>query len=246
MKGFFTAAFAALIAGIAVLLFQQFILPKMAGESQRAQVALVGRIPISRDQADSLSEWFTNPKELTSLKSTATPEFHLFEIRNFGTNDLQNLSIEFDAAGDNLSELLFAKMSQPQHVGTSAMPINEENWSDLPFDARNSGFSFQIPLIKRGEFVRVASLGTPVLYPRISVRSKDVEARVGENSQVFDQIDRDPIASLNWLIVPAFILASFLFGIGLSEYFHREALAKIGFDYTEVMKLYQEAMKKNG
>jgi hypothetical protein len=250
VKGFFLAAFASFVGGVLVLLFQTYV--SLEGPKDRPQtVSVTGEtnaIKLTKSDVEKMHGWYLSfPDYLRELHRDDNIELAYYVIENIGKRDIEDFSMDFSSKIDNNPNVfLTAKFSDPvasdEDSDALAFSIRNEpeHWNEITIQDRKS-FHFEIPLLKSYEKIMVISAVLPNNSLKYSIRTKDVKIKNSQSDFLLES-EWEVLKSLGYFAIG---LAIFLFGIGISEYYHREVFRKVGFEYDEMMRLYKESEKKN-
>lgn len=272
MRGFFAAAIASFVGGILVIIVQMYVLQKqpMATVRQIQIATNKDNLSLTAQDVAKFSSYFNSSDSLErAVRKDDNLEISTFIVRNSGTADLSKLTFELNSSPTQYrSAFLAYQATSPRITNPASFPGKAQesiDEADRAFqEALNSSrqvgtgaakfkpdirvegtsLSYKIPLLKIHEETTVTVVASPVSFPKPSLRQEGVDVKIDESSPIVEETMNE--TDLSWLYSIAFALGTFFLGIGVSEYFHREALKKIGFDYDEVIKLYREAEKKDG
>ena len=251
MKGFFVAAIASFLGGVLVLLFQSYF--DVGGpNSETSQVSVSSHTmaaPITLSDIEKMRDWHQSfPEYLQALHKNDEVDILQYDIENIGKKDIENFSIELKSRISGVSDVfLYAKTSEPllkdqqSDLVAEVVGKSQSKWVDVTISNKKI-VNFQIPLLKISEAFSLIVAVLPNNIIDSSVRTKDV---LVEENKLSITPDSDNWSILDILGYFGISLAAFFLGIAISEYFHREIMKKIGFDYDEIIKLYKEAESKN-
>lgn len=252
MKGFFLAAVASFIGGVLVLLFQAYVdIEGPNNVSPRVSVTSYAKpAPITVEDIGTMRVWRDSiPEYLREIKGGEI-EIVQYEIKNIGRKDIESFSMELESKIEGDSDVfLYAKSSEPTPFDRDVSNISsyilnsDKKWNKLEINNKKI-IEYKVPLLKKGEKFSISAAVLPnnIIFPKI--RTKDVVAV--ENDGTGGGSDSSFWGVLGALGGFGIGLGAFFLGLGLSEYFHREVMKKIGFDYDEMIKLYKDAEKKSG
>ena len=269
MRGFFVAAIASFVGGILVILVQMYVLQNQPMSMVRQIQIATNKDNLSLTASDvrKFDAYFNSPDSIErAVRKDDNLEISTFIVRNSGNFDLSDLDFELNSSPNQFrSAFLAYQATSPRIVNASSFSADAQNSLDeanralqkaidasVQIDSASTEFKpdirvenakliYKIPLLKVHEETTVTVVASPVSFPKPSLRQEGVDVRIDELSS------SSPLptngSDLSWLYSIAFALGTFFLGIAISEYFHREALKKIGFDYDEVIKLYRDAEK---